>query len=38
MTILSEGTVLLVILEWRPHFIAILRGEAPFDWVNLGAG
>ena len=32
------GTILLVILERRPHFIGYLREEAPFYWVNWGEG
>ena len=32
------GTILLVILERRPHFIGYLREEAPFYWVNCGEG
>ena len=32
----SGGTILLVILERRPHFIGYLRDEASVSWVNLG--
>ena len=32
------GTILLIILARRPHFIGYFREEAPFYWVNLGGG
>ena len=32
------GTILLVILERKHHFIGYFREEAPFYWVYLGEG
>ena len=35
---LRVGTILMVILERRPHFIGYLSEEASFYWVNLEGG